>query len=501
VRSRVGAHESPIARLARGGVTAGLAALLIFALSAAMAAAKPAKQAPRYSPGDLDRSFGDRGRAIFALPPQEVIPGYLATPYPQATAIAGSPSGKLVAATRTQILQLGPGGKLDRRFGGGGRVKIEAPAGWMFLLADVAADSRGRILVVGSVVSLSEETTPGPVEYPRVSGPPRRLAAVYRYLPSGSLDRGFGQNGVLTSDFAQLPATGPGPFDYRFGVASVGATDVAVAPDDGFVLSGYSVKHVSTCGIPATPTYEVRAYVARLAADGSLVPSFGTNGVVTDEGVERLGAATLDPAGRIALPAASGGYCGVRGPELQERLLSLGPSGQPDASFGTAGSLLRSGLNVADIAFDRRGRLLVLGRPAVTDSNLRPQVRRLLSNGSPDPAFGRQGSTSPRLPAGAHLTDLTVDGRGRVLLAGSAPAVFGLGSDFLLARLSSGGRADRRFGNRGWVRTGFIPGVKAQASAISLDARGRIVLGGTLTGPELRSGHAFAFARYLPRAN
>jgi hypothetical protein len=69
---------------------------------------------------------------------------------------------------------------------------------------------------------------------------------------------------------------------------------------------------------------------------------------------------------------------------------------------------------------------------------------------------------------------------------------------FVLGRLNPKGTYDRSFGNRGKVTTGFGGPSSAIASQVTLDAKGRILVGGSVITPELQSGGGFAIARYLP---
>ena len=50
----------------------------------------------------------------------------------------------------------------------------------------------------------------------------------------------------------------------------------------------------------------------------------------------------------------------------------------------------------------------------------------------------------------------------------------------------------------GKVTTGFGGPSSAIASQVTLDAKGRILVGGSAITPQLQSGGGFAIARYLP---
>ncbi len=105
--------------------------------------------------------------------------------------IAIDPQGRLVAAGLTYttvpyvdsfaLARYTPDGSLDPSFGGDGRV---APGGGT--IADVAIDSRGRIVAVG---------------YPRCGDQCSPNFVVARFNPDGSRDRTFGGDGRVVTDF------------------------------------------------------------------------------------------------------------------------------------------------------------------------------------------------------------------------------------------------------------------------------------------------------------
>ena len=72
-------------------------------------------------------------------------------------------------------------------------------------------------------------------------------------------------------------------------------------------------------------------------------------------------------------------------------------------------------------------------------------------------------------------------------------------SSFLLSRLKRKGTFDRSFGKRGSVRTGFGGPASSFATQMSLDGKGRILVGGLVTTPRLGTGGGFALARYIAR--
>jgi hypothetical protein len=91
-----------------------------------------------------------------------------------------------------------------------------------------------------------------------------------------------------------------------------------------------------------------------------------------------------------------------------------------------------------------------------------------------------------------------------VLLAGRVSKIVSRGgkkrltsSSFLLARLNPEGTVDRGFGQRGLVATRFRGPSSSFATQIMLDGKGRIVAGGGISTPLLKTGGGYAIARYL----
>jgi uncharacterized delta-60 repeat protein len=138
----------------------------------------------RYEPdGALDRSFGKNG---------VVTTGFAGRSCVNAVSAAIDRKGRIIAAGRVTNCASGgdasdfalaryePNGKLDPTFGSGGRLTTGF-AHWPRADArSVALDSRGRIVVAGTIAR---------------NGSSR--AVVARYRPSGALDRSFSRNGKL----------------------------------------------------------------------------------------------------------------------------------------------------------------------------------------------------------------------------------------------------------------------------------------------------------------
>ena len=133
--------------------------------------------------------------------------------------MAQAPGGKVVVAGATRVVRLLADGKPDATFGQGGAVTVPRPPGAVFVLAGVAVDSLGRVVLAGLVRPLPTNSTPDPV----ISS-----AAVIRLNADGTPDAGFGNGGTVITDFGVgAPKEGGGDISApRWGSATSSSTPV-----------------------------------------------------------------------------------------------------------------------------------------------------------------------------------------------------------------------------------------------------------------------------------
>jgi uncharacterized delta-60 repeat protein len=438
--------------------------------------------------GSLDRSFGKAGKAMIAFPAETA--GNVGIKYDlpfQFTAehleMALAPGGKIVVAGSTRIVRLLADGKRDRSFGSGGVVAIPRPPGMAFVLADVAVDSQGRVLVAGSARPLPASSTPDPL---------LSLAAVMRFAPDGSLDPDFGAGGTVTSDFGIEP---PEIGASRYGGAAVGLRSLVVDAQDRPVLTGGSVAKVIYC---SRETAISTGFVARLTVSGGLDPSFGAGGLRQVSDFASFEQAALFPDGDLFAVALGIRSCGAEGGGAPVVLTSFRPEGNLDPGFGFAGFRVIGYPEAPVATVAPSGKIVLLG----AKENGEQLVTRLLPNGASDPSFGRTGRIRLILRRGEALAAVTVDKRGRVLVAGRATRRISrkknnplVRSTFLLGRMNADSTIDRSFGRKGSVRTGF--GGPSSSFATQVQLRGRILVGGGVSTRLLRTGGGFAIARYF----
>ena len=247
-----------------------------------------------------------------------------------------------------------------------------------------------------------------------------------RYLPDGSPDPSFGNQGILPFF--------PGNVGYH--------NDLVPLPDGKIVSISQSKDYASPF---QTPLFAV----ARFNANGSPDSTFGQAGVTVTKvsnwgGFSQFGA--LQPDGKILVMGQAN-----PGSELRFAWARYNPDGKIDSSFSENGIFILPGSGSVVptcMAIQPDGRVLTGGVEALLSVPTKFLVSRLLPDGSLDPAFGLNGVTSPwfghELEA---VSDLAVLTDGRMLLVGhiSGPAA----DAFALFRLNADGMPDLTFGDNG----------------------------------------------------
>jgi uncharacterized delta-60 repeat protein len=284
---------------------------------------------------------------------------------------------------------------------------------------------------------------------------------VLRYDAAGALDPSFGAGGV-----ASLPA-------------GVGAGSLALQSDGKIVAAG---------------TADERFGVLRLASDGTLDATFGVGGVVATELVDPdpefagAHAVALLPDGRIVVGGSSGTMLVVA---------RYDATGALDPSFGTAGiATLTDQRDTSALAVQADGKIVA----AATSGFV---VARFDADGTLDDGFGEGGLVTLSLGplGGGIVNDLTLDGAGRIVAAGSVTvSLFPVGgsSNFHIVRLTPDGALDTTFGEDGVVFAGL--GRFSGAGEVLVQPDGKIVAVGTGCNgsPFVGTTCVFATIRVMP---
>jgi len=291
---------------------------------------------------------------------------------------------------------------------------------------------------------------------------------VQRFLPDGSLDPTFGENGATAT---------------RFFGNYVRANAVAVLPDGRILVAGQTW----------TPNTVARYLVTRYLPDGGLDPTFGKRGRVIAGPKMYDGEATalaVQPDGRFMIAGWAAdtrfGFSGIA--------MRFEPDGALDSSFsrngytrvgGGGGAFLR------DITVEPDGKIVVAG-----EIFERFMMLRLFPDGRLDRSFGKGGfaisNVAPHRHERANPDEIALLPGGRLLLSGN---IYGKRRDFVaLARYGPSGRPDRSFGKDGVVLTRSSAELVTEAMAVGRD--GRITLAGYRAPRGSRP--QVAVLRYLP---
>jgi uncharacterized delta-60 repeat protein len=246
------------------------------------------------------------------------------------------------------------------------------------------------------------------------------FTALVSYRPDGSLDPGFGDGGVVLTDFS----------------SSESIRDVGVQGRNRVVVALEACAFDSRCGL----------LLARYLRDGSLDPEFG-----------RGGRRFYAPASGEALAVqGDGGFATAgsawNGVDFDFAVVRFEPDGRLDRTFGTDGRVLTDfggGDRASDLKFQEDGKIVVAGS---TGGGRRAEfaVARYMPDGSLDPSFGQGGQVTTDVGyCCAAVSGLAIQPDGRLVVAGNAAD--GDASLWVLAGYNPDGSLDATFGEGGVV--------------------------------------------------
>lgn len=321
-----------------------------------------------------------------------------------------------------------------------------------------------------------------------VGGPGEAFVfALARYTRRGKLDRGFGRNGLVLTNFG----AGNSSFATALAIQPDGKTvavGTSLAGYHSFVLARYTVRgrldpsfgrggrvltsfgarsDADASAVALQPGGKIVAAgtvltggqpdfaLARYNADGTLDRSFGSGGrVVTKVGDEDHGfGVVVQPDGKVVIAGSAAAGTDPESGRGDLTLLRYAADGKLDASFGTGGQL-RADAGVPEaVAIQPDRKLVTAGVRPGPNHREDPRVfalARCTEGGSLDPSFGRGGKLLTDFHAGARAVAVVVGAKGKIAAAGTVRA-----EDFALARYTSSGRLDGSFGRGGKVVTDF----------------------------------------------
>jgi uncharacterized delta-60 repeat protein len=346
---------------------------------------------------------------------------------------AGGLSGRMALTTDPTTLA-GTSG-----FGTDG-VSVLAPSSEGSGLNSLVMDGSGKLVAGGSVVADG-----------------RTFMTVARFDADGNLDTSFGDSGYAS-------ANPSGQMNDQSNIQSVALTG------DGKVLAAGQFQVMGDWDFG----------LVRFDSDGVLDTSFGNNGSVTTDfggGLDLAQAMVRDSSGGIYLVGSTS-----PGLTTSAAVARYTNTGALDPSFSSDGKLT---LNASDYGCSFMSffsatvqtvggveKLLAVGQ---ADGNL--LLARYHANGSLDTSFGDQGVLITDLGSDEGLNAVTVDGQGRIVVAGYSGDY--KNTSILVARLDENGTLDTSFGNDGLVYT-KVDQFGDVAYSVALDeATGQIVVGGS----------------------
>jgi uncharacterized delta-60 repeat protein len=335
--------------------------------------------------GSLDTTFG--------------IKGNITTDFSEradsAAAVAIQSDGKIIAAGQVglgpqgysfALVRYNRDGSLDAGFGIGGKVITDLLGPTETALA-LAIQSDGGIVAAG-VAYASAQSTSGDF-------------ALVRYQPDGSLDRTFGSDGKVITDWS--------------GVLDI-ARAVAILPDGRIVAAGTAYVSDSR----PLPWYGV---IARYHKDGSLDTTFGARGkVMTDaSNISDISALVIQSDGKII--AAGGSQ--ATGSSGDFGLVRYNDDGSLDSTFGAGGKVTTAfgpwRDRVFALSLQPDGKIVAGGdTESREDGGSAFGLARYHRDGSLDTSFGFGGKVRTDVPAGrlAYLRSLGIQRDGTIVAVG-----------------------------------------------------------------------------------
>ena len=415
--------------------------------------------------GDLDPLFGSGGMVMTDLNRSTDL----------ATAVAVQTDGKLVVVGTAYkqndfsdedfvVTRYNTDGTLDVTFGRGGKVRTDFP-GLAAEPSSVVIQPDGKIVVAGGAFPLFVFL--GDFK-------------VVRYNPNGSLDRSFGDNGIVTSSF-------PGQGSYALGLA--------LQPDGKIIAVGTDYVNFTT-----DDSSDTDFALARYNPDGTPDATFGGQGQVTtdfDGFNDDAFSILLQKDGKLVAVGSA------KNPTnfydfAAARYLS---DGAIDTTFGVAGKVRT---DFGDHNFDqarsavlqRDGKIVAAGFAVSQNGGVQNfAIARYDSNGVLDPSFSSDGLMQISFGSCCQSANKVLLQRDGKIVTVGFPNSESSDSDFVLARLTSGGALDPTFGIGGKVRTSFGD-LNGGANGAVLQQDGKIVAVGFQANFNSERAN-FALARYL----
>jgi uncharacterized delta-60 repeat protein len=367
------------------------------------------------NPGDLDTTFGSGGKKTVNFGGTDAARAVLVQPNGRVVVAGGGGPASSFCVVRLRAAN----GTLDPTFGSAGKRVID------FGTDDdgahgAALQSDGRIVLVGDT---------------------RLTPAVVRLKANGALDTTFATGGRKTFSWGALGRI----------------TAAVIAPNGKILLGGFSGPEGGNI------------QVARMTATGKLDTTFGTGGIAgVDFGGDDFGEALARQAdGRILVAGRSTAAGAV--------IARLRATGTLDPDFDGDGRVTLPGGGSASAVLVQPDRKIVVA--GTTSAQQMMIVTRLKPDGSPDPTFDGDGTTTIDFGSLADIAGgAALQPDGKIVVAGYSQSL----EEVTVARLNANGSPDATFGAAGKVTVDF--GAATFGNAVALAPNKRIVVVGQKTG-------------------
>jgi len=334
------------------------------------------------------------------------------------------------------VVHFNADGTLDTSFGQGGMATADLGSPFDAAYA-MDVQTNGKIVVVG-------QTDDG-TSY---------NFGMVRFNGDGSLDSGFGVNGVVTTDFAAN-------YDIAYGVVVHASGKITVA------------------GTATDENYHFRFGLAQYNSNGSLDDTFGANGqVMTAFGDHDTEAYTIMKGGGGSFVVGGYAYDFDSG-TTDVAMAKYNSDGSLDASFG-AGGMVVSNLGMDDetiraLSMDGDGNILAAGNGGGDFL-----VARYSSSGVIDSSFGNGGKVFVDFVGGYDVAHAVAVSGDKILVAGMADMMGDM--NIGVVSLNANGSANSDFGNNG-VLSLDLGSWDDEATGMAVENNGNLLLGGFMVNP------------------
>jgi uncharacterized delta-60 repeat protein len=287
-----------------------------------------------------------------------------------------------------------------------------------------------------------------------------RTFTLVRYLPDGSVDTTFGNNGLALTPL--LPSQ-----------SDASLTDVAVLPDGKIVAVG-AVRVPDTI----TPFARQSFAVFRYNANGSLDTTFHNNGrfIYDVGGFTALAQAVVIQAdGKFLVTGYIGGA--IKGNVPQKSLLFRFAGNTLDAAFQNGATQVTGGETQGySLALPADNKIIVGGRTTI-DSASGLSLTRYNPDGTIDATFGNNGRIIRANENLSPTAEVLVQTDGKIVAVSSIFANSNA-RDFAILRFNIDGSPDPGFGTNGKVITA-VTNLSDNPSAGALQKDGKIIVVGS----------------------